>query len=142
MRAIQEERGLQCLRFKESEPRDACDSRKARSAWAAIQGERALQCLRFKKSALATPAIQGKRAPQRLRFKESEKARAAEKERDFCGRQEARLAAEMKRLKRNPSNRYLAGLLGLPRGSVNSSLARMKKRLYALKNEDSTSDIE
>ena len=44
------------------------------------------------------------------------------------------LAAEMKRLKRNPSNRYLAGLLGLPRGSVNSSLARMKKRLYALKN--------
>ena len=71
-----------------------------------------------------------------------EKARAAEKELAFCCRQEERIAAEMERLRRGPSNRYLAGLLGLPRGSVNSSLARIKKRLYSLEDEDSTSDIK
>lgn len=72
---------------------------------------------------------------------DSEKARSVEKERDFCERQSARLSLRMEKMQRNPSNRYLAALLGMPRGSVNSALARIKKHLYLLEDGDSTSDI-
>ena len=73
--------------------------------------------------------------------RDSERARAAEKERDFCDKQEERISHRMKRLQRDPSNRYLARLLGMPRGSVNSCLARIKKEMYSLGDEDSSSDI-
>ncbi len=68
-----------------------------------------------------------------------EKIKEMEKERDFCDRQSLRLCNRMKKLQRNPSNRYLANLLNMPRGSVNSALARIKK--YIFKNGDLTSDI-
>ena len=70
-----------------------------------------------------------------------ERLRAVEKELDFCDKQEARINQRMKTLQRNPSNRYLARLLDMPRGSVNSSLARIKKEMYSLGDEDSSSDI-
>lgn len=72
---------------------------------------------------------------------DSEKIRAMEKERDFCDKQNARLCSKMQKLQRNPSNRYLAGLLGMPRGSVNSALVRMKKHLYSSDYGDTAGDF-
>lgn len=72
---------------------------------------------------------------------DAEKIERMEKEQAFCERQEERLKRKMEKMQRNPSNRYLAGLLGMPRGSVNSALVRIKKHLYAFENEDSSSDF-
>ena len=72
---------------------------------------------------------------------DSEKMQAVEKELDFCDKQEKRIDHRMKRLQRDPSNRYIAQLLGMSRGSVNSRLARMKKEMYSFEDEDSSSDI-
>lgn len=54
-----------------------------------------------------------------------------EKEKEFCERQKERLRIKMKKIQRTPSNRYLASLLNIPRGSVDSALVRLKKQLYS-----------
>ena len=71
----------------------------------------------------------------------AENTRTAEKELVFCDKQSARLQCKMEKLQRNPSNRYLAELLGMPRGSVNSALARIKKRVYPLEDGDSAGEF-
>ncbi len=85
---------------------------------------------------------------QRLRKLASEynqdicEAKPIEKEKEFCERQKERLSVRMSKIQRTPSNRYLASLLNIPRGSVDSALVRLKKELYPEKPWNFTSQAE
>lgn len=61
----------------------------------------------------------------------SPEIKTLERKNEFCERQKRRLKMKMQSVRRTPSNRYLAALLNIPRGTVDSTLVRLKKELYA-----------
>lgn len=61
---------------------------------------------------------------------EKEEIRKLQKQQQYCERQKNRLQDAMRKLRRTPSNRYLASLLGIPQRTVDQTIVRLKKQQY------------